>query len=306
MTEAPVTNIQKFSVHDGPGIRSTVFLKGCPLSCIWCANPENISGSRQLTFQEGRCIGCGWCRDACPAGAAAAGEGGRTVFDRTRCTLCGRCEQVCPTQACTIQGKIRTAEDLIEELQGDEAFYRRSGGGVTFSGGEPLLHPDLVSDVCGYFRHRQVGTAVETCGAVPWEHFEKVLPVTDLFLFDLKMADPEKHRKYCGQTNTEILENFRCLCERSDQTRIIARLPLIPGINDGEDDLKEAGRFLKELNAGISEIHCLPYHDLGIGKYRTLGMRCEGENIHVPDEAYVKERVDILQMYLERDIRIGG
>ena len=132
MTEAPVTNIQKFSVHDGPGIRSTVFLKGCPLSCIWCANPENISGSRQLTFQESRCIGCGWCRDACPAGAAAAGEGGRTVFDRTRCTLCGRCEQVCPTQACTIQGKIRTAEDLIEELQGDEAFYRRSGGGVTF------------------------------------------------------------------------------------------------------------------------------------------------------------------------------
>lgn len=307
MSAAPVTNIQKFSVHDGPGIRSTVFLKGCTMSCIWCANPENISPFKQISYQKTKCIHCGRCAANCPVGAIIIdGKDATVLFDRTKCTHCGKCAAVCCTEACTIKGQEYSADELIAVLMEDEQFYRQSGGGVTFSGGEPLLYSDYINEIFRALKNHDINTAVETCGAVPWDNIEKILPVTDLFLYDVKMVAPDKHEQYCGHSNKEILRNLDALCRAPGHTKIVIRIPLIPGINDSDDELTKIGMLLHKYESRISGVHCLPYHNFGISKYDALGMKCETEDINVPDMEYVEERVKIIQGNLDVKIRIGG
>lgn len=300
---AIVTNIQKFSVHDGPGIRSVIFLKGCPLRCKWCANPENIRKEPQLLFYRRQCIRCGLCAKRCENGAIAM-ESGFPDTSRSRCRNCGRCADVCASGARVIKGQRMTAEEICGVVDRDLPFYRNSGGGITFSGGEPLLYPDLVAQVCRTYREKGLNTAVETCGCIPWGQVEQVLPWVDLFLFDLKLVNDEKHRTFCGVGNTQILENLRRLC-RSGQTRVIIRMPVIPGINDGQEDLEAAAGFLEGLKGAFESVHCLPYHNYGASKYEAMGMEYELENLQMPEQ----ERMEQLQaMFALRGltVQIGG
>lgn len=300
MTNAIISNIQKFSVHDGPGIRSTVFMKGCPLNCLWCANPENICPKKQISYSRTKCICCGLCVNACPADAVKMEEDG-VSFNRDLCIGCGNCAEACCTEACRITGREYSVEELIEIIDKDISFYTESDGGVTFSGGEPLMNPAFVQEVAEHYKSIGLSTAVETCGFVPWENIEKVKPFIDLFLYDLKFMDPKKHSRYCGASNELIIDNLMKLKD----VRIIIRIPLIPGINDTDEDLKAAGEFLKKIENRIEGVHCLPYHNFGVSKYDSLGMKYSLEELEAPEKEYVQQKADVIKRYVEK-VQIGG
>ena len=298
---AVVTNLQKFSVHDGPGIRSILFLKGCPLHCQWCANPENIGPAPELMVYGAKCIGCGRCVDQCSRGAIAADGTGRPP-DKGLCVDCGACAAVCPSGARVIKGARTTAEEARRAVDRDVPFYKNSGGGITFSGGEPLLHPDFIVEIARAYRAEGLNTAVETCGCVPWQTFEQVLPWIDLFLFDLKMMDSEKHCRYCGRGNEQILANLSRLC---GQAWIIVRMPIIPGVNDSEADLRQAGAYLARYGDEIEAVHCLPYHNMGLSKYEALGRAYALQETALPNAEDMARVKELLEGYGLR-VQIGG
>ena len=264
-SDATVFDIQKFSVIDGPGIRTTVFFKGCNLRCRWCHNPESQNARREMLFREERCIDCGKCTAVCPS--------------PDDCILCGRCERYCPTQAREIAGRVYTTEELLREILADRLFYETSGGGVTFSGGECMLQIDALSDLLRLCRENGIHTAVDTAGCVPWAHFERVIPYTDLFLYDVKCIDESLHIAGTGVSNRTILQNLRRLSEESDR-RIIVRVPVIGGYNDTDAEIGRIAAFLAPLR--IESVELLPYHKMGNAKYAALGR--EAEVFTVPDE----------------------
>ena len=260
---ATVFDIQRFSLHDGPGIRTTVFFKGCPLHCAWCQNPESHKRNPEIAFYAERCARCFACRAACPLGAIV--EGPRRV-DFTRCDNCGRCAAVCPNQALRLIGREWTADALVAELRKDADFFADSGGGVTLCGGEPLLHADFLGAFLPLLKRENIHVCVETCGAFGWEKVAPLLAHTDLVYFDLKHMDTDRHRALTGGANATILENFTRFA-RMD-IALQARLPLIPGINDDEGNIRSTARFLK--GAGQHSIHCLPYHAMGEAKLERI------------------------------------
>jgi pyruvate formate lyase activating enzyme len=266
MIRGRVFNIQRGSIHDGPGIRTTVFLKGCTLRCLWCHNPESIDQDSELIYNSEKCISCLRCIDVCPNNCHSAGEERRT-FSRTHCTACGECASVCPAEALENAGYIISAEDAAAEAARDIPFYRNSGGGVTVSGGEPLMQPGFTESLLVRCRNRGIHTAVDTAGNVPWSAVQQVLPCTDLFLFDVKAADPELHRRLTGSPNGRILSNLKTLTER--QKSVIIRIPVIPGQNDIPGEMERIAVLLSDL--GIDRAELLPYHRTGTGKYRNLG-----------------------------------
>lgn len=298
---ALITNIQKFSVRDGPGIRSVVFFKGCPLRCQWCANPENIIHKKEMMFYDTKCIGCGYCVKACPEQALMI-QNGAFVYDRDKCLLCGKCADACGPKARVLKGTVMTVPEVIQDLDSDEAFYRSSGGGATFSGGEPLLQPEFIKEVAMDYRKKGFNSAVETCGCVPWENIEKVKDWIDLFLYDVKFIDEEKHIVYCGGSNQIILENLKRLCETA---RVIVRIPIIPQINDTEADLKLLTGFLDTLQDKLEGIHILPYHNFGISKYDSLGKEYKLSHIEVPDRKHMEQIKSMLENH-GLNVLIGG
>lgn len=260
-----VFNIQHFSTEDGPGIRTTVFLKGCPLRCPWCANPESQAPFPQLGHRVAKCIKCGTCIQSCPAGALYVADG-QVRIRRERCRSCGTCVRLCPSGAMFFYGEEKSVEEVFEEVSRDAGYYEQSGGGVTVSGGECMTQPEFVAALFQRCREAGFHTALDTCGYFPEEVFPPVLAFTDLILFDLKLMDPEAHRRYTGVDNDLILRNLRTAA-RSD-AKVFIRIPVIPGVNDSLENLTASARFVTSI--GSPHVDLLPYHNYGEGKYIIL------------------------------------
>ncbi len=265
MSSGLIVDVKRFAVHDGPGIRTTVFLKGCPLRCRWCHNPESISGTPELGFLEARCSGCGDCARICSCHSVVGG--GHTI-DRSGCTGCGGCVRECLRGALELHGRRISVEECAGIVLEDRDFYLRSGGGVTVSGGEPLLQAEFCRELLTKLKAGGVHTAIDTSGDVPWAAFEAVLPAADLFLYDFKHADPEAHRRLTGRDNQRILENLKRL--DGSGKAIEVRMVMIPGLNMASADLEAAGKFLGRLKH-LSGVRLLPYHALARAKYRSIG-----------------------------------
>ncbi|MDR1572415.1 MAG: glycyl-radical enzyme activating protein [Clostridiales Family XIII bacterium] len=258
-----VSHIQKFSVDDGPGIRTTVFLKGCNLSCLWCHNPECIDRHRELQFVASLCVSCGRCAAACPTGALPAP--GR--IEREACSLCGACAAACGSKALKISGEHMPAGSVVERLIRDRPFFDESGGGVTVSGGEALLQADFVRGLLMELKGLGVHTAVDTAACVPFSSFEKVLPYTDIFLIDIKLFDDGLHRRYTGASNRQVFENIRRL--KGSGCRIHIRTPLINGVNCADSEMEGIAGFVAD-SGNIDLVELLAYHSYGEGKYPSL------------------------------------
>ncbi|MDR7343485.1 pyruvate formate lyase activating enzyme [Pantoea alhagi] len=264
-TEGVLFNIQRYSLHDGPGIRTIPFFKGCPLACKWCSNPESQRPQPELMFKKSDCIRCGKCIDACKQRAISADN--PFFIDRERCIQCGDCTRVCPTQALEMKGKRMTVSEVMRELQKEENLYRRAGGGVTLSGGEPLAQPEFARELLKACKEKGWHTAIETTGFTSKAVIEDVFPWVDLALTDIKAIDPRVHEQNTGVNNRQILEN---LIRISFITKTIVRIPVIPGVNDNAQEIRSIAEFAR-LMSGVDTLHLLPYHTFGENKYHLLG-----------------------------------
>ena len=298
--EGRVFDIQKFSLHDGPGIRTIVFLKGCPLACVWCANPESQKTAPEIMFNAAKCIDCGTCREVCPQHAIEASKSMDRV-NRDLCDACGRCADACPTQALQLSGRQMSVAAVLTEIEKDRAFYLSSGGGVTFSGGEPLHQPRFLKHLLLACKSRGLHTVVETCGFVNWDSLEQILPFTDLFLYDIKHMDPAAHAKLTGYDNRLVLENLEALCGRG--AAVILRMPVVPGVNDSTANLNAVAERM--LRLGLTEIHLLPYHNYGESKYGMLGSDCPFKDLDAMSEKDLEECKQLFEGY-GLTVNIGG
>ena len=300
-----ITNIQKFSIHDGDGIRTTVFFKGCPLKCEWCHNPETQRFEKEMEVDGEKCTGCGTCASVCPNGAVRMTEDHRPAWDPKACTFCGKCENFCPAGSREIVGREYTVKELTKELMKDQMFYEESGGGVTFSGGEVMsMDMDFILAMAKELKRQDVTLTIDTCGYVPYERFEKILPYVNTFLYDVKVMDPELHKKYMGTDNKLILENLIRLSQ--DGARIYIRIPTIKEVNGNEENMKETIAFLKEHDLHPAGVNLLPYHDTGSGKYAKLDMEYKGTDLHAPDKEEMEALAALFVNAGFTNTKIGG
>ena len=299
-----ITNIQKFSVHDGDGIRTTVFFKGCPLKCEWCHNPETQRFEKEMQVDREKCTGCGTCQAVCPSGALHI-EDGQPVLDTGACVLCGKCVNFCPAGVREIVGQEYSVKELTRELMKDQMFYEESGGGVTFSGGEVMaMDMEFILAAARELKKQDVTLTIDTCGYVPYERFQELLPYVDTFLYDVKVMDPELHKKYIGTDNRLILDNLVRLAR--DGARIYIRIPTVKEVNGNAGNMRETIAFLQEHDIHPAQINLLPYHDTGSGKYRKLDMEYKGTDLHAPDR---EEMEALAALFVEagfKNTKIGG
>lgn len=275
-----VFNIQRFSVQDGFGVRTLVFLKGCPLRCEWCCNPESQNMNPVLLYQKMRCVHCQRCVQACPQKAVQRTDKIQLI-DRDKCNECGKCAETCFTGALEMSGSRRSLEEVYAEVSKDLVLYQNSGGGITLSGGEPFLQHEFARELLKKCKANGINTAVETCGCVPWESIADVLPYIDLFLYDIKHMVSEIHERFTGVGNQQILENLRKIVKAGK--RAIVRLPIIPGVNDNMEHIQSVMAFMKEN--GLREANLLPFHKFGQNKYDSLGMKYEFSDAEsIPDD----------------------
>jgi pyruvate formate lyase activating enzyme len=278
MQTGVVFNIQKYSIHDGPGIRTTVFLKGCTLRCWWCHNPESQLGTPELSLIDNHCLQCGRCVEVCPFGEPS-GDAVLPHVDRQRCIRCGQCVAVCSAGAREMVGQTMTVDEVMKEILKDRIFYDDSGGGATISGGEPLVQPAFCRELLAACRAEDIHTSVDTCGAVSRDELLSLAPLTDLFLYDIKVMDQRRHEEHTGASNEKILANLRELDRVHDNIWI--RVPIVPGLNDTVREIQEIARLASTLR-GVRQINLLPYHSMGAGKTQRLGGQDASVSLRVP------------------------
>ena len=284
-----VSNIQRFSVDDGPGIRTTVFLMGCNLKCLWCHNPECLTGDIRVEFLADRCLACGRCREVCPRGLHHIESGARRTGPG-RCLGCRACEAVCPGRALKITGRPLSPEEVLAVVKRDQAYYQKSGGGLTVSGGEPMLHRHYLRRLLTAAKLGGLATAVDTAGNVPFTWFKAVAPLTDIFLYDVKMFDSQKHETAAGVANRRILANLGQLTAMG--ARVIVRAPVITGLST-LDDLADIARFLAPLPVELTQL--LPYHSYGLGKYKNLGLENTLTGLAPPSSEFMAEALALFK-----------
>ncbi|WIV12165.1 glycyl-radical enzyme activating protein [Proteiniborus sp. MB09-C3] len=299
--EGRVFNIMKYSIHDGPGIRTTVFLKGCPLSCWWCHNPESQEIKSELLLFPNRCISCKACIEACKQNAIKE-VNGMVITSIKECVHCGECAKVCYAEARKMAGKVMTVDEVVSEILKDKDFFQQSKGGVTFSGGEPLMQPRFLIALLKEMKRLEIHTIIDTCGFASKEIMEEVSQLTDLFLYDLKQMDSIKHEKYTGVPNRMILENLELL--RDLNKEVIIRIPMIPRINDSKEDLEAFRDFIKTL-PNVKMVNLLPYHRIGQEKYNRLGKSYRMLEVEEPTKEAMDFSADIIRG-CGINVKIGG
>lgn len=291
-----VFNIQHYSVHDGPGIRTIVFLKGCPLECRWCSNPESQQYNPELAYNENKCIGvqdCSWCSKACHHGAIHTGVSGKIAIDRTACVKCFQCVEACPSKALHTFGAVMTVADVLKVVEADGIFYSRSGGGLTISGGEPLTQGDFTFALIKEAKKRRIDATIETCGYAEWFQLERIAPMLKTILFDIKCMNDAKHQEFTGVSNARILENLVKLRNNFPQLHILVRTPIVPGFNDTAEDIHAILDFIEQMPNVSYEI--LPYHRMGQQKYGYLSRDYKMEDVKLSDET-IKTLRDIVKL----------
>jgi len=301
-----ITNIQLFAINDGPGIRTTVFLKGCRLNCRWCHNPEGNRRYPEVYPYLPNCNDCKACIEVCPAGAITFIEPGKPRIDKGLCITCMQCVDACLYEAMVCWGKIVTVAEVMEEVEKDKLFYKNSGGGMTVSGGEPLTQPEFVLALMKAAKGREIGTALDTCGYAKWEVLEPVLEWTDLVLLDLKHMDPQAHKDFCGATNELILENAKRIAAKGIRMRI--RVPVIPNRNDTKENMEKTAAFIEQLDEQynvIDGVDLLPYHPYAGAKYRVFGL----DYPFPMGEGYSDEQIEpMVGVFCDHglDVTVGG
>lgn len=301
-TTGTIFDVKKFSLHDGPGIRTTVFFKGCPLNCAWCHNPEGIAAERQVRYWEQRCVGCGTCVELCAAGAIHVTAAGHYVTDRAGCVLCGECVDACPAGARDIVGRQVTVAEVMADVTRDVIFYDESGGGVTFSGGEPLLQSEFLRALLVASHENGIHTAVDTTGFATQAVLDRVREHVDLFLYDLKLMDEARHRQYTGVPNALILRNLQWLS--TEGHRVAIRVPIIPGVNDDDDNIRRTGEFVASLPQR-HQVDILPYHNTAVDKYRRLDEAYRLPDITAPAPEHMEQIAATLREFGIK-VTIGG
>ena len=289
-----IFDIKRYAINDGPGIRMTIFLKGCPLSCVWCHNPESQSWRPQKMYTADKCIGCQTCVAVCPENACELTPLG-IVTDTRLCTVCGTCADVCPTKAAEISGYVMSKAEIMAKIENERIFFDQSGGGVTFSGGEPLQHADFLIDLLDECGQRGIHRTVDTTGLTKADTLLDVAKRTDLFLYDLKLMDSARHKKWTGVPNETILENLKLLSATGAQINI--RIPLIKGVNADEENIRETAVFVANLAGEKKVVNLLPYHNIAARKYEKLGGEYDHGDMAEPSEAEQQRSVEIFAKY---------
>jgi pyruvate formate lyase activating enzyme len=302
-TQGKIFNIQHYSIHDGPGIRTTVFFMGCPLRCLWCQNPESQGFQPVIFFDGEKCVGCGQCVEACPEGAIQVIEG-KSKTNRDQCKGHGNCVEVCPNDARSLMGRNATAGEVFEAVNSDAIFYQNSGGGVTISGGDPVAQPDFAISILKLCREAGIHTAIETCGFAKWDILKAILDYTDLVLYDIKHMDAAIHKRYTAVSNELILDNAKRI--RAElKLPMLARLPIIPGYNDSLENLESAARFIAQELSNEVKVHLLPYHRLGETKYERMEINEECIHIEPPSDERMEELKKMFESF-DLTVTIGG
>lgn len=289
MPQPLIFDIKGYAINDGPGIRLAIYFKGCPLRCLWCHNPESISPQQQKLFTAARCIGCGECVKGCPNQACRLTKDG-IITDQSRCSLCGACARICPTRATEISGEYKSIAELMVIIERERHLFDQSGGGVTISGGEPLLYPEYLFELFDCCGQQQIHRALDTCGHVKQELLLAAVTRTDLFLFDLKLMDSSRHKQYTGVDNQRILSNLKALAATGADIQI--RMPLIKGVNCDAANLDATASFVAKLAGAKKTIALLPYHAIAAHKYVKLGGEYQGQGLQPPDESDLQQALD--------------
>lgn len=295
-----IFDIKRYAINDGPGIRTTIFFKGCPMSCLWCHNPESIHSNPQKIYEQDRCIGCLECIDVCPEKAIFLTDQGMNT-DKS-CVRCGKCAQICPSEAIQIAGRRVNIEDIMQIIEKDILFYDESKGGVTFSGGEPLMQADFLCELLDACEYLDIHRTVDTSGYAPLQVFKKIIKKTDLLLFDLKMIDDKKHKKFTGVSNESIIKNLKLAAEKQVDT--IIRIPVIPGINTDDENIEKTGCIVSSL-PNVLSICLLPYHDSAKGKYRRFAMKYSLPKVITPNIFQMESFAEKLKSF-NLKVNIGG